>query len=205
MPILFPTSPTVGQVFTSGGRSWVWSGATWDSPTATNTLLAPYGLELIASVPFTAAASASFDNVFTSEYTNYKIIFDLDASGSGVDIRLRLRDGGVPTSTSSYRNGLLIVGAADSFGGAFTSTNSVTETFCFIARSSTLSESTSGDLTVYSPTLIRRTKMTSHCTGRALQVGGFETTVTTSFDGFEIFGSSGTLTGTIRVYGWRNS
>jgi hypothetical protein len=36
MPILFPTSPTVGQVFTSGGRSWVWSGATWDSPSAEN-------------------------------------------------------------------------------------------------------------------------------------------------------------------------
>ena len=39
MPILFPASPTVGQVFTSGGRSWVWSGATWDSPSSTNPLL----------------------------------------------------------------------------------------------------------------------------------------------------------------------
>jgi hypothetical protein len=36
MPMLFPTSPAIGQVFTSGGRSWVWSGATWDSPGATN-------------------------------------------------------------------------------------------------------------------------------------------------------------------------
>jgi hypothetical protein len=34
--MLFPTSPAIGQVFTSGGRSWVWSGATWDSPSATN-------------------------------------------------------------------------------------------------------------------------------------------------------------------------
>jgi hypothetical protein len=32
MPMVFPTSPTVGQVFSSGGRSWVWSGSTWDSP-----------------------------------------------------------------------------------------------------------------------------------------------------------------------------
>jgi hypothetical protein len=35
MPMVFPTSPIVGQVFTSGGRSWVWSGSTWDSPSQT--------------------------------------------------------------------------------------------------------------------------------------------------------------------------
>lgn len=27
----FPNSPGVGQVFTSGERSWSWSGTTWDS------------------------------------------------------------------------------------------------------------------------------------------------------------------------------
>lgn len=32
----FPNSPTVGQVFTSGSRSWVWTGAVWDAK--------PYGL-----------------------------------------------------------------------------------------------------------------------------------------------------------------
>jgi hypothetical protein len=34
--MVFPTSPVVGQVFTSGGRSWVWNGATWDSPRTDN-------------------------------------------------------------------------------------------------------------------------------------------------------------------------
>jgi hypothetical protein len=32
MPMVFPASPTVGQVFSSGGRSWIWTGTTWDSP-----------------------------------------------------------------------------------------------------------------------------------------------------------------------------
>ena len=36
MPMVFPTSPIVGQVFTSGGRSWVWNGSTWDSPARDN-------------------------------------------------------------------------------------------------------------------------------------------------------------------------
>jgi hypothetical protein len=36
MAMVFPTSPTVGQVFTSGGRSWVWNGSAWDSPARDN-------------------------------------------------------------------------------------------------------------------------------------------------------------------------
>jgi hypothetical protein len=40
MAMVFPTSPTVGQVFTSGGRSWVWNGSTWDSPRTDNPPLA---------------------------------------------------------------------------------------------------------------------------------------------------------------------
>jgi hypothetical protein len=36
MAMVFPTSPVVGQVFSSGGRSWVWNGATWDSPRTDN-------------------------------------------------------------------------------------------------------------------------------------------------------------------------
>lgn len=32
MPLDFPNSPTVNQVFESGdGRSWTWTGTTWDA------------------------------------------------------------------------------------------------------------------------------------------------------------------------------
>jgi hypothetical protein len=48
MPMVFPTSPIVGQVFTSGGRSWVWNGSTWDSPRSDNPPIAiPYGNAVI--------------------------------------------------------------------------------------------------------------------------------------------------------------
>jgi hypothetical protein len=48
MPMVFPTSPTVGQVFSSGGRSWVWTGSTWDSPRTDNPPLAiPTGNAII--------------------------------------------------------------------------------------------------------------------------------------------------------------
>jgi hypothetical protein len=32
MPIDFPNSPTVGQVYTYQGQSWIWSGTGWDRP-----------------------------------------------------------------------------------------------------------------------------------------------------------------------------
>jgi hypothetical protein len=34
MAMDFPNSPTVGQTFSQGSRTWVWTGTTWDSPTA---------------------------------------------------------------------------------------------------------------------------------------------------------------------------
>jgi hypothetical protein len=46
--MVFPTSPVVGQVFSSGGRSWVWNGSTWDSPRTDNPPLAiPTGNAII--------------------------------------------------------------------------------------------------------------------------------------------------------------
>jgi hypothetical protein len=30
MAIDFPDSPTSNQIYTSGGRSWIWNGSSWD-------------------------------------------------------------------------------------------------------------------------------------------------------------------------------
>jgi hypothetical protein len=38
MPIDFPNSPTVGQVYTYQGKSWIWNGSGWDVPRALNEL-----------------------------------------------------------------------------------------------------------------------------------------------------------------------
>lgn len=32
----FPASPTVGQSFTVGNRTWVWTGSTWDTLSTDN-------------------------------------------------------------------------------------------------------------------------------------------------------------------------
>ena len=51
MPMDFPNSPVVGQVFSSGSRSWVWTGTTWDSPGAGNPpIVVTDGVRVFASV-----------------------------------------------------------------------------------------------------------------------------------------------------------
>lgn len=56
------------------------------------------------TVDFSGATSISLNGVFTSTYTNYKIIFKtIPASGSPV-ISFRLRTGGVDSTASAYSN-----------------------------------------------------------------------------------------------------
>jgi hypothetical protein len=69
--MVFPTSPVVGQVFSSGGRSWVWNGTTWDSPRTDNPPLAiPTGNAIING------AFEINQRVFTSTSSNVVYTFD---------------------------------------------------------------------------------------------------------------------------------
>ena len=62
---------------------------------------------------------------------------------------------------------------------------------------------------VYRPNLATRTSFISQCLytvsgSRSLYYGGYFDN-TTVFDGFTLYMASGTFTGTVRVYGYRNS
>lgn len=57
----FPNNPTVGQVFTSGSRSWVWTGTVWDAK--------PYGLipqSDVANLTSDLASKASASEIISS-------------------------------------------------------------------------------------------------------------------------------------------
>lgn len=63
MPISFPASPTVGQVYTSGKRSWTWDGTTWASnpatPLATSTLNVSSSVNLTNSTSIVALGGST--------------------------------------------------------------------------------------------------------------------------------------------------
>jgi hypothetical protein len=201
MPMLFPTSPTTGQVFTSGGRSWVWTGATWDSPTATNTLLAPYGLELVKTQTIgTAVSSVTVTDAFSAKYDAYRIIVNGGATSANGLLNLQLAGvaSGYYYSLSGARyDNAAYVGANVNNGSSFVGagnhyTNEITMNVDLLNPFLTTKTWLSANQVSFS-------SFNSYGYGAGEVSGGSRT-------GFVISPASGTMTGgTIRVYGYRNA
>jgi len=101
MPILFPTSPTVGQVFTSGGRSWVWTGTTWDSPSTVTAALS--GLTLVKSQDIgTAVTSVTVTDAFSATYDAYQIVVSGGVASGSTGMKLQFG-----STTTNYRYGII--------------------------------------------------------------------------------------------------
>jgi hypothetical protein len=165
----------------------------------------PTALVLLNTTSFTAQSSVSFNNVFTSTYDNYRILFHAFAASANSVITLRLRLSGTDTTTnyrserdvgyqSSPSAAANVSGTDDMYIGNVISTQSETGVTVF---------------DIFSPALARKT-VVSGTAGLAenstdqLTMSFYNVqTDATAFDGFTI-GAGGTLTGTIRVYGYRN-
>jgi hypothetical protein len=101
MPIVFPTSPTVGQLFTEAGRSWVWSGSSWDAPTTNNALQIPFGLVHIANFSASAVTSVDVNGCFSTNYDNYLLVVR-GVTSSSTTLDWRLRNSGTTDSSANY-------------------------------------------------------------------------------------------------------
>lgn len=159
------------------------------------------GLELITSQSFTSVSSVTIDNCFSSNYIQYKIV--IDASGTTVaGINLQFRASGATYTSANYQyqtlkfeNGAPVASRATGQTNWQNALGVVASSRGFICG-----------LEIMNPF---QTMFTS---GFALQqyVDGlqqlenrsFGITVTNSFDGFVGNLSSGTMTGTMYVYGF---
>jgi len=173
-----------------------YSGSAWAAVSAAS------GLTHINTTTFSAVASVSLDDVFTSTYANYRIIADFTPSTTANHI-LRLRVGAADT-TSNYQYQLLYSGNTTVSGSRATAASSwsvlnsdVTAAVGFICDllnpQATLS-------TIGKVSYLRNAASTTI----AFQDNVIGYTPTTSFDGLSLIAGSGTLTGTIRVYGYKN-
>lgn len=207
MPMVFPTSPTVGQVFSSGGRSWVWNGSAWDAPAGQPSVLP--GMVLVNSTNFTSVSNQTINSVFTSAYDDYKILVTIDSSATGGDPTWQLTVGGTPAAAnygsihvqSVINNPTAYTPAANSAG---------TDEWRLFIQSSTL-PSTAADITLFSPNRARRTTFTKLATGAfgagneffMITAAGHQTD-STQFDGLRL-NFAGATSGRIRIYGLRNA
>jgi hypothetical protein len=206
--MVFPTSPTVGQVFTSGSRSWVWNGSAWDSPSAINVLQVPYGLEFIRATAFTAQSSVTVNNVFSATYENYFIDITLTQNTAASDSVWTLVNGGTPAASNWGHStlGLARTGGTLATHNAGT-INAVTPYFFPTNATHQLSMK----INLSYPFATTRTLSITQSIASADGFGNNHAIWSnasldnsTSYEGFRFTASAGTMTGSIKIYGYRN-
>lgn len=161
------------------------------------------GLVYVASKTFTTTASAQqIDNCFTSEYDNYLITYAGVCSVATSEFLLcRVVDGTSPVATGIYFNALSYSGNA-----AMTVTFQGSQTEWKVGLTGDVVSSM--NLTLFNPQAAAKTSgqsnyMTSSTNNFLQGTTGLLINNTTQYEGFTLFPTSGTFSGTITVYGYR--
>ena len=153
------------------------------------------GLVLLNTTSFSAVASQSINNVFTSTYTNYRVIITFTTSVTA-SANLRLRASGSDDSAGDYSTNLSAQNADNLHSASATRTNypfsyDVGDNLRFAI------------IDILQPQLATNTLFNSDSWTRnqqSIAAGGKLTT--TQYDGFSIIASTGTITGDVWTYGY---
>ncbi len=172
------------------------TGLKWATPSSG-------GLTLISTTSFSAVGSKSFDNVFSSTYTNYKIYISSYATGDSL-MTLRFRASGTDNTSSNYS--FAVWGAAASTGTLSTDNNGDAVTNIQVGSNNNANQRQYIAMDVMAPFQTTGTKALtySYVRSRTAYFGGngygILNVTGTAFDGFTLTG--GTITGTVSIYGW---
>jgi len=166
-------------------------------------------LTYVGGATFTGSSSQSLNNVFTSTYTNYMIVSNIDSVSTGTNICFKLRVSGTDASTLYYSNILYndLSAGTTAFGNISVSSGAAWK----IADLNTTGKPYGFSFNLFNPQRTTTTTFQSGShgydySGTVYQsfTGGVHGT-SAAYDGITIFPASGTFTGTIRVYGIANS
>jgi hypothetical protein len=153
-----------------------------------------------ATVSFSASSAVNVNGVYSATYRNYKVLINISSS-SQVILSYRLRVSGSDNNTANYSEQRLIADSTSLLGVRATGQTSGT------IGQMVLSDFSFFDCNFFQP--FDTTKTGLMVTGTTFVGGSYITNLagqfgaTTSFDGFSIFPVSGTITGTLSVYGFR--
>ena len=111
------------------------------------------GLVLISSTDFSAVASMSINNAFSSTYQNYKVLIYADPSAD-VNIDFRFRASGTDNSNSNYR---YFMPNAAYDGSGVTNLNGLGTTFIRIGSSSTGNQTSTFSMDLFNPQELKNT------------------------------------------------
>ena len=152
------------------------------------------------TVTFSGASSISLNGIFSSTYTDYKIVIGLQNAAGNSDVWMKWRVSGTDVSTGYYGASLNVAytSSSPSVYGALSNANAASiGNFGIITGGSEMIASPRNTYSSiknqgYSPSLAYFVS------------GGYNATTATRPDGFTIYPSASTISGTITVYGLTN-
>ena len=165
-------------------------------------LLSSGDFDFITSASFTTQASVSIDNCFSAGYDHYLVMRNLLGSVATADLTIRLRVAGVDASAANYRGQYLTPDGASVSAARYTGYTA----FQYIMARTELTSAGFSRTWISSPFGAVRTTGWGDSTYEAFaNIRSFmaveEHDLTTSYDGFSVIPASGTITGSIYVYG----
>jgi len=184
----------------SDNKTYVYDGAAWQQVGAAGLV------RISGETAFSAASSITLDNVFTSTYRNYKLVFNYTTSGASGP-RFRVRAGGSSISTTTYNEQNLYGSSTTVAASAGTSATSVS-----VGNNTAGAFNSSAEIIIFNPQVATPTTILSSLINSA---GGYTAPLVafyggnnsnaTSYDGFEIFVGAGNMTGNYTLYGLATS
>ena len=164
------------------------------------------GLSLVLKSPFTTVSSHSVDNCFTSTYANYKILIKWTAqSADNVDMTIKLRASGSDTTTNyvsqrNYSYDTTILTDLNPAG---------TDEWVAGVADKDFPSATFTEIEIASPQVATNTSFHlrnfGYTTTPFLHLVGGTQNSSTQFDGFKVLANSGTMSGTVWVYGYQEA
>ena len=188
---------TTGQILTADTTVSPYK-VKWATPATSSS-----GLTLINTTNFSAVGSQSFNNVFSSTYTNYKVYISAYATGDSL-MTLRFRASGTDDTSSNYY--FSVWGAAASTGSLSADNNGSAVSNIQIGSNNNANQRQYIALDIMAPHQTTGTKALtySYVRSRTAIFGGngygLLDVTGTAFDGFTLTG--GTISGTVSIYGW---
>lgn len=181
----------------SGTTSYAKNGL-WN---ITPTSVGGSGVSLSGSqVVFTASSTVNINGCFTDEFTNYRVIYRGTGSTSTVSVFFKMRVSGADSSTGYDQGGMYCTRGGAT--GTLSGTAGVTGWYLTNVNTTTQANFV-GDF--LSPKVAKRTNVTglAYESDAGWWVTG-QHQVDASYDGFTILVTSGTMTGTVDIYGYEN-
>ena len=154
------------------------------------------------AITFSASSGVSVNGCFNTTYDNYRMILNITSKGTTANTNFRFRVSGTDNTTSSYNWTASYYLASNNFQSYRTTNASLAQVWNSIGQ-----DKEQASMEIYGPNLAATTAASisgSHGAGDINWNGSLGHGSTTQFDGFTIYPSTGTLTGTIRIYGYNN-